>query len=144
MSESEALMDEVLRLRSLLREARAAIEPLTGAQIKLHRIKLDLADRIDAALGVVEAPAPQREQRDVPPGKWKVDMPDGSYLSMPGDPPGPSSLRAVIGGYVYDVEPHTGRLIATEPPTGFRLQKFNDDMQRRNPGVGEPLEGRDG
>jgi hypothetical protein len=37
-------------LLSLLREARAAIEPLTEAQIKLHRIKRDLADRIDAAL----------------------------------------------------------------------------------------------
>lgn len=44
------VLRENRELRALLREARAALEPLTGAQIKLHRIKLDLADRIDATL----------------------------------------------------------------------------------------------
>lgn len=76
--------------------------------------------------GVSPSPAPQRE---VPPGKWKVDMPDGTYGRMPGDPPGPASVCAVIGGYVYDVQPRTGMLIASAPPTGYRLQKFNEEMQ---------------
>lgn len=48
------LVRENRELRALLTEARAALEPLTEAQIKLHRIKRDLADRIDAALGVTE------------------------------------------------------------------------------------------
>jgi hypothetical protein len=52
----------------------------------------------------------------VPPGLWKLDMPDGAYTKLPGDPPGPGSLRAVIGGYVYNVEPRTGRLTAESPP----------------------------
>ena len=48
------VLRENRELRALLREARAALEPLTGAQIKLHRIKLDLADRIDATLDGVK------------------------------------------------------------------------------------------
>lgn len=83
----------------------------------------------DGVKGKAEAKAEQ--PRDVPPGKWQVDMPDGQYLHMPGDPPGPGDLRRVIDGYVYYVEPRTGRLIADEPPTGYRLQVFNEDMQRR-------------
>jgi hypothetical protein len=35
----------------LLKELRAAIEPLTKAQIRLHRIAPDLATRLDAVLG---------------------------------------------------------------------------------------------
>lgn len=65
------------------------------------------------AYGVTVAP-----KREAPPGKWKVDMPDGTYGTMPGDPPGPASVRTVIGGYVYDVEPQTGRLLAASPPRG--------------------------
>ena len=54
------VLRENRELRALLREARAALEPLTGAQIKLHRIKLDLADRIDATLdGVSALPTPK-------------------------------------------------------------------------------------
>jgi hypothetical protein len=70
------------------------------------------------AYGVAAVPAPKREQREVPPGKWKVDMHDGAYGRMPGDPPGPASVRAVIGGYVYDVAPRTGKLQASEVPRG--------------------------
>jgi hypothetical protein len=55
-----------------------------------------------------------------PLGKWKVDIPDGTYGRMPGDPPGPASVRAVIGGYVYDVEPHNGKLRASEVPRSLR------------------------
>ena len=58
----------------------------------------------------------KREAREVPPGEWKVDMPDGTYCKMPGDPPGPGDIRAVIGGYVYNVEPRTGKLRASLPP----------------------------
>ena len=68
-------------------------------------------------------------------------MPDGTYGRMPGDPPGPASVFAVIDGYVYNVEPRTGRLIASEPPTGFRLQKFNEEMKQRNAGVTEDENG---
>jgi hypothetical protein len=53
----------VPNLIALLAEARAAIEPLTGAQIKLHRIKLDLADRIDAALSGA-APSERKSNGD--------------------------------------------------------------------------------
>jgi hypothetical protein len=53
----------VPNLIALLAEARAAIEPLTGAQIKLHRIKLDLADRIDAALSGA-APSERKNNGD--------------------------------------------------------------------------------
>lgn len=60
-------------------------------------------------------------QREVPPGKWKVDMPDGTYGTIPGDPPGPASVRAVIDGYVYDVEPRTGRLRAASVPRGVTV-----------------------
>src|SRR3990167_8684716 len=45
----------------LLRECRAAIEPLTGAQIKLHSIAPDLAVRLDALLAQPNA-APQTLQ----------------------------------------------------------------------------------
>jgi hypothetical protein len=75
----------------------------------------------DTTPGVAAVPAPKREQREVPPGKWKVDMPDGAYGRMPGDPPGPASVRAVIGGYVYDVAPRTGKLQASEVPRGVDL-----------------------
>lgn len=85
--------------------------------------------------GVEAVHAPKRE---APPGKWKVEMPEGTYGRMPGDPPGPASVRAVIGGYVYDVEPQTGKLRASEPPTGFRLQKFNEEMHQR----ADSVEGR--
>lgn len=82
-----------------------------------------------------DAPGARKPAQDVPPGKWQVDMPDGLYTNMPGDPPGPCDLRKVIGGYVYFVTPHTGRLMAVEPPTGYRLQKFNEEMQQRNAGL---------
>ena len=91
--------------------------------------------------GVNGTSAPQPKAREVPPGKWRVDMPDGTYGRMPGDPPGPASVFAVIDGYVYNVEPRTGRLIASEPPTGFRLQKFNEEMKQRNAGVTEDENG---
>jgi hypothetical protein len=89
----------------------------------------------ESTLASVLAPL-TRPQRELPPGKWKVEMPDGTYGRMPGDPPGPASVTAVIAGYVYDVEPGTGRYIASEPPIGFRLQKFNEEMQQRTAGVG--------
>lgn len=88
-----------------------------------------MAERTD---GVAVPTAPKRE---TPPGKWKVDLPDGTYGRMPGDPPGPASVQAVIDGYVYDVEPHAGRLIASDSPTGYRLQRFNDEMGQRTAGV---------
>lgn len=77
----------------------------------------------------VRAAPPAR--RDVPPGKWKVDMPDGTYGKMPGDPPGPASVRAVIGGYVYDVEPQTGRLRAASIPRGVALPRADQQEQPR-------------
>jgi hypothetical protein len=61
-------------------------------------------------------PVPKKAQSNVPPGKWKVDMPDGLYTEMPGDPPGPCDLRKVIGGYVYFVTPRSGKLVAVNPP----------------------------
>lgn len=75
--------------------------------------RLFAAWRDRAALGV---PASQEALPNVPPGKWKVDMPDGLYTEMPGDPPGPCDLRKVIGGYVYFVTPRSGKLVALNPP----------------------------
>lgn len=62
-------------------------------------------------------------QQEVPPGKWKVDMPDGLYTQMPGDPPGPCDLRKVIGGYVYFVTPRSGVLVALNPPRNAGVQE---------------------
>jgi hypothetical protein len=52
-------------LQALLAEAREAIEPLTEAQIRLHRIKRDLADRIDAALSASPAAALEKPDSEV-------------------------------------------------------------------------------
>lgn len=133
----ERLIDAVVQLAPY---ARAGAPGMTDAERAAW-----LADKI-VALGdyAKEAAAMLQRwpngvavvtKREAPPGKWKVDMPDGTYGRMPGDPPGPASVTAVIGGYVYDVEPQTGKLIAAEPPTGFRLQKFNEEMQQRAAGV---------
>jgi hypothetical protein len=124
--------------------------------LKAEGESLDATDRGDRAnaspgggpMGVGQAAAaapagvdsggvapPQPAPTAIPPGRWKVDLPDGTYGRMPGDPPGPASVLAVFDGYVYDVEPRTGRLIPSEPPTGFRLQMFNKEMQQRASGV---------
>lgn len=47
---------------------------------------------------------------------WRVDLPDGAYTQLPGDPPGPAALRRVQNGIVYDVQPLSGRLIPASKP----------------------------
>lgn len=122
-------------------EAADALDSGCGADPEVQKVAVDIAlwfvngdrpdefklkewaerlepDAIAAAYLLRAAP-----QRAVPPGKWKVDMPDGPYTKMPGDPPGPGSLRSVIGGYVYDVEPRTGKLRASEVPRGVAVDR---------------------
>lgn len=72
---------------------------------------------------------PSAPQREAPPGKWKVDMPDGLCGELPGDPPGPRDVRRVIGGYVYFVTPRTGKLVALNPPSGV-AGTSNDQGER--------------
>ena len=104
--------------RPLLTMAAQELDKLGfhGLAFEVSRAKKTL-DRIAAATTGTEAVSTvKREAREVPPGEWKVDMPDGTYCKMPGDPPGPGDIRAVIGGYVYNVEPRTGKLRASLPP----------------------------
>lgn len=64
---------------------------------------------------------------------WRVDLPDGAYTQLPGDPPGPADLRRVQDGIVYDVQPRTGRLLlAAKPrniPGGATTAIRADDVQ---------------
>jgi hypothetical protein len=64
-------------LQALLAEAREAIEPLTGAQIRLHRIKRDLADRIDAALSASPAAALEKPDSEVAEALIAACVPGG-------------------------------------------------------------------
>jgi len=105
-----------------------------AAQVLRCDRRPELAEAVEAAQRELAHRASVEPVREVPPGKWRVDLPDGQYSRMPGDPPGPASLYQVIDGYVYDVEQRTGRLIATTPPTGFQLQKFNEEMAQRQEG----------
>lgn len=108
----------ILRRRDAIDSARWRMLPafIEEHQIDYARLLRQIDEAIAACAESQEAaPAPTRE---VPPGKWMVDMPDGTYGKMPGDPPGPASVRVVICGYVYDVEPRTGKLRASEVPSG--------------------------
>jgi hypothetical protein len=64
-------------LQALLAEAREAIEPLTEAQIRLHRIRRDLADRIDAALSASPAAALEKPDSEVAEALIAACVPGG-------------------------------------------------------------------
>lgn len=55
-------------------------------------------------------------------------LPDGVYGVLPGDPPGPTDVRVVKGGILYDSEPRTGRLLRPRtPPSGASGYEKSDD-----------------